>query len=185
MSSIFCKIKAGVNNCEICNKNAYYKIKRKDPIASDFPVMELFRCGHGMCENCYNSMITYQDFKCPFCRDEGRIYKSVDGGFDSSHTFREYKDEFKNTPELIIYSQHTYVKLHRHIVGIYNMEKRALQDRKIRELRLYNLNESKKMKQISRENAVCKVCNKDTFTSQKQLWIHMRSKHPDKILTIN
>jgi hypothetical protein len=121
-------------------------------------------------------------FKCPFCRDEGRIYKSIDGGFDKSHTFRQYKDEFSHNPELIKYSQHTYVKLHMYIVGIYNMEKRAIKDRKIIALRLVILQENKKTIQLSREKALCKVCKKDTFTSMKQLWIHMKTKHPDNLL---
>jgi len=180
--SIFCSIKAGINQCDICSKDSYYRIKRKDAEALKLPVMELFRCGHGMCEICYTSMIQLQKvFKCPFCRDEGRIYKSIDGGFDKSHTFRQYKDEFSHNPELIKYSQHPYVKLHRYIVGIYNMEKRAIKDHKIIALRLVILQENKKTRQLSREKAVCKVCKKDTFTSQVQLWIHMRAKHPKEL----
>ena len=180
--SIFCSIKAGINQCDICSKDSYYIIKRKDAEGLKLPVMELFRCGHGMCESCYTSMIQLQKvFKCPFCRDEGRIYKSIDGGFDKSHTFRQYKDEFSHNHELIKYSQHPYLKLHRYIVGIYNMEKRAIKDHKIIALRLVILQENKKTRQLSREKAVCKVCKKDTFTSQVQLWIHMRAKHPKEL----
>ena len=181
--SIFCTIKAGINQCDICSKDAYYRIKRKDSDALKLPVMELFRCGHGMCENCYKSMVKSQEeFKCPFCRDKGRIYKSQDGGFDASHTFRQYKDEFSHNLELIKYSGHTYMKLHRYIVGIYNMEQRAIKDRKIIELRLAILKENKKMKELSREKAICKVCKRNTFTSMKQLWIHMKAKHPENLL---
>ena len=40
--------------------------------------------------------------------------------------------------------------------------------------------EQKRMRECSRKNAVCSVCNKDTFTSMKQLEQHMNAKHATK-----
>ena len=42
------------------------------------------------------------------------------------------------------------------------------------------INKKKKIKQQraeSREKAVCEICGKNTFTSMKQLEIHMKAKH--------
>ena len=181
--SIFCSVNAGINCCQICNNDAYYCIKKKNCKAMGLPVMELFRCGHGMCETCYTSMVGLHDkFKCPFCRDIGRVYKCRDDGAKESHTFRQYRDEFSHSPELMKYSQHVYVKLHMHIVGMWNMEQRAIKDAGIKAMRLKVDRERAKEKALSRDRAVCNVCKKDTFTSERQLWLHMKAKHPVKEL---
>lgn len=176
--SIFCSVKAGINCCKICNNDAYYPINRK---AMRHPVMELLRCGHGMCENCYTSMVGFQgEFKCPFCRDQGRVYKGSaedQSPIKESHTFRQYKAEFSHNPELIKYSRHVYVKLHQHIVGMWNMDQRAIKDARIKALRDTINQERMIEKAESRKRAICRICQKDTFTSEKQLWIHMKARH--------
>jgi hypothetical protein len=189
--SIFCSVKAGINCCEICTKNAYYIIKRKDAKATGLPVMELFRCGHGMCELCYTSMVDSQGgFKCPFCRDKGRVYKSSVNDLESdhrnvkeSHTFRQYVAEFNHNPELLKYSQHVFMRLHKYIVGIWKMEQRASRDAHIKSTRLNIVQEKAAEKARSRERAVCKVCKRDTFTSEIQLWIHIKAHHPRSIIS--
>tara|TARA_B100000902_G_scaffold399173_1_gene468798 strand:- start:453 stop:638 length:186 start_codon:yes stop_codon:yes gene_type:complete len=37
--------------------------------------------------------------------------------------------------------------------------------------------EKREARKLSREKAVCKYCNKDTFTSMKQLQLHIPKKH--------
>ena len=45
-------------------------------------------------------------------------------------------------------------------------------------LKIKKAREDKKVaKKLSRERAVCKYCNKDTFTSMKQLEVHISKKH--------
>ena len=58
--------------------------------------MEMFKCGHGTCKNCYKKMKTENSFSCPLCRGDEQQYKI---GFltqtvNKWTTFSEWYDEF-------------------------------------------------------------------------------------------
>ena len=70
---LFCNVHQGINICEICFSECYYSLK----IPQSLPVkynhmnkMSLLRCGHGICNECYNNIKSRSQFSCPFCRKE-------------------------------------------------------------------------------------------------------------------
>jgi len=185
--TLYCSVQAGLNCCEICDGSAYYQYKKRDTADSmGHPQMELFRCGHGMCSKCYNLMKAVPSCNptCPFCRDEGRIYAKPGGDCGRSHTLRDYIKEWDHNPDLLQYSTHIFMRLHRQIVGKLRMEQRAEKDHKVIQIRLDNIRERKEYKAQSRERAVCRWCQRNTFTSESQLCKHISAKHPEKILRL-
>lgn len=177
--TLYCSVQAGLNCCGICDNSAYYQYKKRDTADSmGLPRMELFRCGHGMCATCYNLM---KVVSCPFCRDEGRIYVKPGGDCGRSHTLMDYIKEWDHNPDLLHYSTHIFMRLHRQIVGKLRMEQRVERDRKVIQTRLDNVREKKEAKAKSRESAVCMWCKMDTFTSVTQLCKHISAKHPEKV----
>ena len=76
---LFCSIQGGVNTCGICGENGYYSLHVPQRSHITYPEMELFRCGHGMCNSCLTEMESVSGFKCPWCRDQSTyILKTLD-----------------------------------------------------------------------------------------------------------
>ncbi len=57
------------------------------------------------------------------------------------------------------------------------MEQRSIKNQRIKALRIKIIKDRRAERARSRESAVCKICNKDSFTSEKQLWYHMKARH--------
>lgn len=79
------------NQCPIClNENLKWNLNIKK---SD---MHMFKCGHGTCKECYNTLISTSEFSCPCCRATSQAYTT---GFNSSeinqwNTFAEWYQEY-------------------------------------------------------------------------------------------
>ena len=107
---LYSDIKYGPNICEICQTKCRYQVTKYWDMTNT--TMELFRCGHGVCRDCFGKLP--QPFQCPFCRDRGRWYKTP-GGIDNTNTLREYIQEFGLNTHLIPFSNHIFVRLHKQI----------------------------------------------------------------------
>ena len=206
-TELFCAVKAGVNTCEICYNEAYYRISRSSPLQvrssrpapqpRSLPVMELFRCGHGVCETCLERITARASFKCPFCRKGGATIANFDYvvsvsleayGLLASHenlpspvkqinTFSEFMEEWENAYLSTHNKKHVFVSLHKQIV--FNERERERKEQQIEmERKAAALKVEDKMRRVkSRNGAVCTICHKSTFTSAKQLEVHMNAKH--------
>ena len=73
--------------------------------------------------------------------------------------------------------QHIFAKLHRQIANDYKKEREIQKQKQIKDNKRQQFLERKRAKAKSRAKAICKHCGKDTFTSEKQLLIHIRAKH--------
>lgn len=189
-----CSVKAGVNTCEICQNEAYYSCcLPQKPSSKGLPRMEIFRCGHGCCRECYKE-IAARGFKCPWCRS-GKTYIASFGESDlpvhswlynediqhrSIDTLTDFVDEWKNYLHMLQKRErkHTFIVLHSHIVQQERERRQQLIEAKEEEKRQKRLEQVRKAKKADREAAVCPHCGKDTFTSTKQLAIHISKKHP-------
>ena len=175
---LFCAVKVGTNECQICNENAYYSSDIRKRYHKTLNKMELFRCGHGMCGCC---MLKDREvsgcFKCPFCRDEGGVILKTFGSNEikgEMNTIDDYIYEWRRSLNRAWTSCHPFVLLHNQIVSDYK-KKRAI-DKKRAAKKKYN-KEKKETRELSCEKAICAKCGKDTFTSEKQLAKHMVRKH--------
>lgn len=56
--------------------------------------MELFRCGHGLCKDCYH--LIKDDFLCPVCGDMGQLQNSSNGHLELQNckTFHEWYGDY-------------------------------------------------------------------------------------------
>jgi len=123
-TTLFCDIKAGKNTCKICKEEAYYPTRNPSrnvvTIANTtLSVMQLFRCGHGMCRECYEKMCEISEFSCPFCRSKGADILENFGSpavRRSVCTFRDFLDEWKDRMYLLRFAKHPYILLHNQIV---------------------------------------------------------------------
>ena len=189
-----CSVKAGVNTCEICQCEAHYSCYLpQKPSSQGLPCMEVFRCGHGCCRNCYNK-IAARGFKCPWCR-RGKthivsfsepdlpihswLYKD-DIHRRSIDTLTEFVCEWKNYLDMLQQRErkHPFIVLHAYIVNQERERRQRIREAKEAELRKKREEQVRKAKKADREAAVCPHCGKDTFTSTKQLAIHIHAKHP-------
>ena len=171
------KVKAGKNTCEICYNPAYFSacIPCK---SSDETPFELLGCGHGICKTCYQQICKRGPFTCPFCRNEGAQLVQFGGGIRNKiNTFSEFLDEWQHNEHLLAMHQGIYMRMYRQIrinKKIYDLKKKE----KIAEDKKKKEKEDKRLeRELSRKKAVCKHCNKDTFTSLKQLELHISKKH--------
>ena len=160
---VYSCINYGKNNCEICQEDCDYRVTKYWDMANT--TMELFRCGHGVCRDCYTKLPL--PFKCPFCRDMGRCYKTSTG-IDNTNTLREYIREFGINSHLILYTNHIFVRLHKQIY-----------QNKIISLKLSKKIEPTKSQKVVLIKKVytCPHCSKNKFTSDQQLSIHIKTKH--------
>ena len=124
MHTLFCDVKAGKNICKICQEEAYYPTR--DPSGetitiadTTLSVMQLFRCGHGMCLRCYEKMCETSEFSCPFCRNKGTAIIETFGSpaiRRHVHTIRDFLDEWKGRMYLLRFTKHPYMLLHNQII---------------------------------------------------------------------
>lgn len=177
---VFCKVTAGINTCNICCNEAYYSLHIPQNVPEKFnnkPIMCLLRCGHGICENCYNDIKSISQYTCPYCRHESVGIINTFGSNSikgTMNTLGEFVEEWKDYLPRAFNSQHIFAKMHRQITDDYR-KKRRLDKSKRR--KADKLIERKKQRSESRKKAICKHCGKDTFTSEKQLQIHIKAKH--------
>lgn len=189
-----CSVKAGVNTCEICQNEAYYSCYLPQKLSSQgLPCMELFRCGHGCCSECYKE-IAARGFKCPWCRS-GRTYIASFGESDlpvhcwmyneeiqrrSIDTLTEFVNEWKNYLNILQKREkkHPFMILHSYIVEQERERRKRLCEAREEEMRQKRIQQVRQAKKADREAAVCPHCGKDTFTSTNQLAIHIYAKHP-------
>ena len=200
-SNVFCNVKIGINKCDICYNEAFFSPKMPQEKHDTLCVMQLFKCGHGMCNNCFEAMKkTKKDFACPFCRysDVTRIVnldyavslsldargvinnKNVQSFTKEIYTYEDFLEEFEDKIHLLRYSNHHFMIIYRQM--IYN-EEISLSNKikkKEEDIKKKILNDKKRERKVSRKLAVCKICNKNTFTSEKQLNIHIKAKHINK-----
>ena len=182
-SKLFCKVKQGINTCNICYRDAYYSLKIPQCAPekhSELPIMCLLRCGHGICSECYNNIKSRSHFSCPFCRKESVGILATFGSSETRgtmNTLGEFVQEWQHHLPRAFGSQHIFAKLHRQIVNDYKKEREIQKQKQIKDNKRQQFLERKRAKAKSRAKAICKHCGKDTFTGEKQLLIHIRAKH--------
>ena len=179
----YCDVIAGKNTCHICQETAWYSLRIPQPKHKTLPRMELLRCGHGMCENCYATHTHNSEFECPFCRN-GPTYVATFGDIINKkpltktiNTIDEYVHEWRNFIERAMLSTHAFAILHKQICYDYKEYKDLQLQQRQKELKQKKLAEIRKAKQLDRQKAVCHICGKNKFTSTKQLAIHIKAKH--------
>ena len=166
---LFSFVKYGPNICEICQNQCHYQVTKYWDMTKT--TMELFRCGHGICSDCFGKLP--KPFQCPFCRDRGRCYKTPTG-IDNTNTLREYIREFGINTHLIPFSNHVFVRLHKQIYqNGYTKPKNF--PRGI----IPGGGRSKKFPSETKtpQSHTCPHCTKNKFTSEYQLSIHIKAKH--------
>lgn len=195
---LFSSITAGINTCGICYNEANFSTSIPQKHHKSLPNMELFCCGHGMCEDCYDSMMEKTNkFNCPYCREQGLVIANFDYAVSLSlrargyvnpnepfplpikvsNTLSEYLEEWDDKTHLLYSSNNLYILLIKQIIlNKKNKMKETAERKRINEL-IKKKDNQKKQKAESQKNAVCKTCGKDTFTSIKQLEIHINAKH--------
>tara|TARA_B100000902_G_C27061029_1_gene789125 strand:+ start:155 stop:772 length:618 start_codon:yes stop_codon:yes gene_type:complete len=195
---LHCSITAGVNTCGICYNEANFSTSIPQKKHATLPNMELFCCGHGMCENCYDSMMEKtKKFNCPFCRKQGLTIANFDYAISLSlqargclalnerlpspikitNTLTEYLEEWDDKTYLLYSSNNLYILLVKQIIlDKKNKIKKLAEYKRMNDL-IIKKDKIKKQRADSREKAVCKICGKNTFTSMKQLEIHINAKH--------
>ena len=182
-SRLFCTVKQGKNTCDICCRDAYYSLKIPQCVPekySKLPIICLLRCGHGICNECYNNIKSRSQFSCPFCRKESVGILATFGSSETRgtmNTLGEFVQEWQHHLPRAFGSQHIFAKLHRQIANDYKKERDSQKQKKIKVIKRQQFLERKRAKAKSRAKAICKHCGKDTFTSEKQLQIHIRAKH--------
>ena len=174
---LFCSIHAGVNTCGICGENGHYSLHVPQRNHRTYPKMELFRCGHGMCNTCLTKMESISGFKCPWCRDGSTSILKTFGQSETCgtiNTFSEYTCHWQRYLGRAMNSRHPFAILHKQIRDEYKKKKKesAIRQKKEKEKAL-----KKKTKEDSRKRACCHICGRDTFNSLKQLKIHISKKH--------
>lgn len=194
-----CGITSGTNECGICFSKAWFSNSIPQKQHPKHAQMELFVCGHGVCHTCYERMTDNNNsFRCPFCRTTGMLVTNLDYAVSLSleargypmpqnilpskkiNTFSEFLEEHGNNWYLLQRRRSTFMNLHRQIVFNHSESKSAETKRKNKELETAKRKSEKHAKAASRNNAVCPHCNKSTFTSVKQLQIHIGAKHANK-----
>lgn len=190
-----CGITSGTNECGICFEKAWFSNSIPQKQHPKHAPMELFVCGHGACRSCYETMTKSKSFRCPFCRKSGLLITNLDYAVSLSleargysmppnmlpskkiNTFSEFLEEHGNNWYLLQHRDSPFMNMHRQIIFNHSELKRAETKRKNKELESAKRKVEKRAKTTSRKNAVCSQCNKSTFTSEKQLQIHIASKH--------
>ena len=179
-TNLFCNVVARINECNICGDKAYYSTSIPQRRHNTLPNMELFRCGHGMCEHCLTKLLVNNEFKCPWCGKES-VYILQSFGSPKTrgtiNTLSEYQYEWRNYLGRAMKSSHPFAKLHRQIMEKYNLLIKDKLIRKIKNDKLAIKEKIKKERLLSKQKAVCKICGRNKFTSEKQLKLHMLKKH--------
>jgi len=182
-SKRYCDVIAGRNTCHICQETAWYSLRIPQPKHKTFPRMELLRCGHGMCQNCYDTHTHNSDFECPFCRN-GPTYVATFGEIINKkpltktiNTINEYAYEWRNFIDRAMLSTHAFAILHKQICHDYKEYKEMKQLEREKEIKIKNAKAKRDARALDKEKAFCHICGKNKFTSTKQLSIHIKAKH--------
>ena len=192
--TVFCNIRPGTNQCEICCESAYFNINIPQKHHATKPTMELLECGHGVCNNCYEKMCDKKQFSCPFCRESGVLISDFNYAADLSlqargynvsieshmkrvNTWNEFLEEHNNNFDLLEKRNNKFMQLYRQILNTYNEKKRKQAILKQKKLKIEKQKAEKQARELSRKNACCPHCGKNTFNSEKQLQIHIKAKH--------
>lgn len=81
------------NKCPVCLKDGLSW--HLDICKSD---MQMFKCGHGICKDCYIKLRNSQsEFSCPYCRENSQV-NSIEFGYDKREkwtTFAEWYNEYE------------------------------------------------------------------------------------------
>ena len=175
------KVKAGTNTCGICYNPGHFSLNiPRKPVENSTPY-ELLVCGHGICNDCYKQICERGPFNCPFCRREGnrlvRLGTGSEIGAEVINTFTEFLNVWENKEYLLANHGGRYMTMYREICFNKRAEILKQKEQAARLAKLKEKEEKKKNKENSRKLAVCKHCNRDTFTSLKQLQIHIAKKH--------
>ena len=197
-SKVFCSVTIGINTCGICYNNAFFSRMLPPAQHDTLPVMQLFKCGHGMCNTCWEQIKnSSKHFVCPFCRTNGgtRVVnfehasllsleargiidaKEVPPPTKEIYTYEEFLEEWEDRTYLLCHSKHHFMMLYRQMI---HTEKMVLLDKskhQEEQSQKKALNDKTWKRKLSRQSAICHICNKDTFTSEKQLHIHIKAKH--------
>ena len=180
MANHFCNIKAGINTCTICHQEAFYSMSIPQKQHDKLPRMELLRCGHGMCETCYQSLTRNNEFRCPWCRAGSAYIASFDltrPPTKTIDTLTELVDEWSERLEILCRSRHPFIALHRQIVEQEWAERGLAKVARAKAAKEAAKRKERQRRAEERKKAICKICGRNTFTSEKQLEIHMRAKH--------
>lgn len=192
--TVFCKIQPGTNQCEICCEPAYFNINIPQKQHSTKPSMELFECGHGVCNNCYEKICEKKQFSCPFCRETGVLITDFNYAVALSlqehgynvyigspvkiiNTWSEFIEEHNYNFDLLEKRNNKFMQLYRQILNTYNEKKRKQAIHIHKKLKEEKLKEKKEVRKLSQKNAICPHCGKDSFNSEKQLRDHIKAKH--------
>ena len=92
-----CYITKKHNKCPICLvENLSWNIQYKKT------QMEMFKCGHGTCKQCYQSLLFHNKkkgicFRCPQCREYDKEYRCsfFTRSLQSWTTFSEWYDDYE------------------------------------------------------------------------------------------
>jgi len=59
--------------------------------------VEIFKCGHGTCKDCYKKIKSQNSFSCPLCRGDEQLYKRgfITEAVSKWTTFAEWYDDFE------------------------------------------------------------------------------------------
>ena len=199
-SSLFCAIKAGDNTCGICYNQAHYSISNPQIRHESLPNMELFKCGHGCCEECLKEITAKNKFTCPFCRQGSASMANFDYVISLSleargindnlaspikqiNTYSEFKKEWRNEAICALNNNHKFIALHNQIVSKEYERRQSVKIKAAMNKKLTEKIENKNKRARSRDKAVCNICHKNTFTSLKQLNVHMKAKHGNASFT--
>ncbi|MBD36405.1 MAG: hypothetical protein CL512_06515 [Actinobacteria bacterium] len=172
-------VKAGKNTCDICSETTHFAIRDNTHHKTAQPTFELLSCGHGICSSCYDEICKRTDrFACPYCRSSGlRLIKMGGASETCINTFSEFVEHWQHKEHLLSMYQGAFMNLYREICKNAREEtKKRAQEAEMAKI-VKKKQEKREARKLSREKAVCKYCNKDTFTSMKQLQLHISKKH--------
>tara|TARA_B100000902_G_scaffold379611_1_gene414098 strand:+ start:3362 stop:3883 length:522 start_codon:yes stop_codon:yes gene_type:complete len=159
--------------------------------------MHLFKCGHGCCEECLKGITAKKKFMCPFCRQGSALIANFDYVVSLSleargiicindnlpspikqiNTYSEFMNEWRNEAVCALNKNHKFIALHNQIIAKEYERRRSIEIKTAMNKKLAEKIENKNKRAQSRDKAVCSICHKNTFTSLKQLNLHMNAKH--------
>ena len=196
--SKFCSVKSGINTCGICYDQAFFDTKIPQREHGTLPRHELLPCGHGLCENCLEAITSKSSLKCPFCRRGSTSVNNIEYAVSLSleargmlnpyeilpepnkeiNTFSDFIENVNNNKEIFsLNSNNIFVILYKQIVYEARKNNSLLKAKKEKQNKLLKQQKEKDKRANSRQSAVCEICNKNTFTSIKQLELHIQAKH--------
>ena len=152
------------NLCPVCYKDNLYCHYN-----SNKSNVEVFECGHFTCKECFLKIKL--DFKCPICRHCGGEFKTL------TDWCRGYQIALVKNPDRIYTSG--FGKILGDLKDMYLFARENYLKKKAKKKKERLLEIKKQQKNISRQNAVCSLCN-TKCTSIVQLKKHINSSNCKK-----